>query len=235
MKIKKLFTTSMLMAVMIAVVVLVFGSVFTVVPAKAYAATEVSAETLSAEIDGENNAITSEENNVVEQTTPTTENKPTPDFWGRIEEWFSVNFLEFISSVDLVAMAACIFSVILERKSNKKFVNETKTALNSNTNTVTANTASNDKVLEVVNVLIDGFNAIKEKDIERDKIMARLSSENKAMLEILATVYTNNKNIPQAVKDLITLKYVNALKEEQEITGAETVATEEVKDVKTGV
>lgn len=235
MKIKKLFTTSMLMAVMLAVVVLVFGSVFTVVPAKAYAATEVSAETLSAEIDGENNAITSEENNVVEQTTPTTENKPTYDFWGRIEEWFSVNFLEFISSVDLVAMAACIVSVILERKANKKFVTETKTALKSNTNTVTANTESNDKVLEVVNALIDGFNAIKEKDIERDKIMARLSSENKAMLEILATVYTNNKNIPQAVKDLITLKYVNALKEEQEIAGLETVATEEVEDAKTGV
>ena len=229
MKIKKLFTTSMLMAVMLAVVVLVFGSVFTVVPAKAYAATEVSAETLSAEIDGENNAITSEENNVVEQTTPTTENKPTYDFWGRIEEWFSVNFLEFISSVDLVAMAACIVSVILERKANKKFVTETKTALKSNTE-------SNDKVLEVVNALIDGFNAIKEKDIERDKIMARLSSENKAMLEILATVYTNNKNIPQAVKDLITLKYVNALKEEeQEIAGLETVATEEVEDAKTGV
>ena len=225
----------MLMAVMLAVVVLVFGSVFTVVPAKAYAATEVSAETLSAEIDGENNAITSEENNIVEQTTPTTENKPTYDFWGRIEEWFSVNFLEFISSVDLVAMAACIVSVILERKANKKFVTETKTALKSNTNTVTANTESNDKVLEVVNALIDGFNAIKEKDIERDKIMARLSSENKAMLEILATVYTNNKNIPQAVKDLITLKYVNALKEEQEIAGLETVATDEVEDAKTGV
>ena len=36
--------------------------------------------------------------------------------------------------------------------------------------------------------------------------------QTKAILEILITVYANSKNIPQGVKDLINLKYADALK-----------------------
>lgn len=47
-----------------------------------------------------------------------------------------------------------------------------------------------------------------------ESISAVLETSTKAILEILATVYANNKNIPQAVKDLVNIKYVQALKAE---------------------
>lgn len=74
-------------------------------------------------------------------------------------------------------------------------------------------------LVKAVNSLIDNYNATIEKlnDMEtknekRDMICQELETFTKAILEILTTVYANNKNIPQAVKDLISLKYVTALK-----------------------
>lgn len=135
-----------------------------------------------------------------------------PTFWTRIGEWFSKNFLEFLSSVDLVAVVGCIFAVILERKSNKRHNEETKAAISANTSAVNGNTASNDEVLRVANLLIDGTNSLMASEENRDVNIQQLLLLNKAILEILATVYVNNKNIPQAVKDLVNIKYVAALK-----------------------
>ena len=42
--------------------------------------------------------------------------------------------------------------------------------------------------------------------------MKNVTIYGKATLEILAAVYANNKNIPQATKDLVQLKYVETLK-----------------------
>jgi hypothetical protein len=36
--------------------------------------------------------------------------------------------------------------------------------------------------------------------------------QNAAILEMLATVYVHNRNVPQGVKDLVTLRYANVEK-----------------------
>ncbi len=135
-----------------------------------------------------------------------------PTFWTRIGEWFSKNFLEFLSSVDLVAVAGCIVAVILERKSNKKHNEETKAAISANTSAVSGNTASNDEVLRVANLLIDSTNSLMASEDNRDEYIQQLLLLNRAILEILAAVYVNSKNIPQATKDYVNIKYVATLK-----------------------
>ncbi len=215
MKAKRLFTLSALLAVMCMLVALIFGSAMGVKAASAEEVANGTTYEASGEI-GENSALESEENAAkVEHTV-----------WSRLEEWFSHNFLEFLSSVDLVAMAGCITAVVLERKSNKKNTQETKTSIKENTEEMKRNTASNDEVLRVANQLIDSTNALAESEEKRDVRVEQLLLLNKAVLEILVTVYVNNKNIPQATKDLVNMKYVAAL------TGGKSETPDEVKEVK---
>lgn len=54
------------------------------------------------------------------------------------------------------------------------------------------------------------INATKEDD--RNRLIGAVMVQNTAVLEILASVFVHNKNLPQGVKDLITLKYANTLK-----------------------
>ena len=131
----------------------------------------------------------------------------------RLGEWFSNNFLEFMQSVDLLALAGGIAAIIIDKKTNKKFNEETKTTIKENTTEMQRNTASNDEVLNVANKLIDATNDLIVGEEVRDENIRQVLLLNKAVLEILVTVYVNNKNIPQAVKDLVNLKYVNVLKD----------------------
>lgn len=134
--------------------------------------------------------------------------------WTRIEQWFSKNLAEFLGSVNLGAVAACIVMVILEHRGNKKAAKITAESLGINTN-------SNSEVIKAVNGLIANYNetldklhAMETKAEQQEAIITELKTSSKAILEILATVYANNKNIPQAVKDLVNIKYVQALKAE---------------------
>ena len=51
---------------------------------------------------------------------------------------------------------------------------------------------------------------------------------SKAVLDILSAVYANNKNIPQAIKDLVQLKYVGALKDVNGVENTEASGDAEV-------
>lgn len=167
------------------------------------------------------------------QTEETTETAPPETLFTRIESWFNDNFLEFLSTVNFGSILACIVVAIVEKKGNKKANKITLERLG-------INTESNGEVVKAVNSLIDNYNATIEKlnDMEtknekRDMICKELETFTKTILEILTTVYANNKNIPQAVKDLVSLKYVTALKAENATNGEETPndvkpATEEV-------
>lgn len=167
------------------------------------------------------------------QTEETTETAPPETLFTRIESWFNDNFLEFLSTVNFGSILACIVVAIVEKKGNKKANMITLEKLG-------VNTESNGEVVKAVNSLIDNYNATIEKlnDMEtknekRDMICKELETFTKTILEILTTVYANNKNIPQAVKDLVSLKYVTALKAENTAKDEETPAdvkptTEEV-------
>ena len=217
MKAKRLFTLSALLAVMCMLVALLFGSTIGARTAKAEEVANGTTYEVSGET-SEDSALENEENTAkVEHTV-----------WSRLGEWFSHNFLEFLSSVDLVAMAGCVTAVVLERKSNKKNTHETKTSIKENTAEIKRNTESNDEVLRVANLLIDSTNALAASEEKRDVNVEQLLVLNKAVLEILVTVYVNNKNIPQATKDLVNMKYVAAL------TGGKSETPDEVKEVSEG-
>lgn len=159
--------------------------------------------------------------------TETTEELPTEEtavpetFFTRLESWFNDNFLEFLSTVNFGSILACVVVAIAEKRGNKKNTTLTLEKLG-------VNTESNGEVVKTVNVLIENYNATIEKlnametqNEKRDVICAELETFTKAILEILTTVYANNKNIPQAVKDLVSLKYVNALKANNSATNEE--------------
>lgn len=213
MKAKRLFTLSALLAVVFMLVVLLFGSTIGATTAKAEELTDGATYEVLTEID--------------QSETTETENK-AHTVGSRLEEWFSHNFLEFMQSVDLVAVVGAVVAIILERKSNKKNNEETKTSVRENTAEIKRNTESNDEVLRVANLLIDSTNALAASEEKRDVNVEQLLVLNKAVLEILVTVYVNNKNIPQATKDLVNMKYVAAL------TGGASETPDEVKEVSEG-
>lgn len=150
-----------------------------------------------------------------EATEPSETAPAVPETLGsRIEQWFSKNLAEFLGSINLGAVIACIVAVILEHRGNKKAAKITAESLGINTN-------SNSEVIKAVNGLIENYNetlnklhAMETKAEQQEHIIETLETSCKAILEILATVYANNKNIPQAVKDLVNIKYVQALKAE---------------------
>lgn len=81
-------------------------------------------------------------------------------------------------------------------------------------------------LIDVVNKLIDSYNnmaarytdftAACEKygasEEDRNKIIGALATEAGTVLDILSTVYVNNRVLPQGVKDLVTAKYAGCLK-----------------------
>ena len=198
MKGKKVLAFSALLSICFLFVALLFSCGISVKTARAEGV-ENETEIESVEEIGQENEV----------ETQSTEHTVT----SRLGEWFSNNFLEFMQSVDLLALAGGIVAIIIDKKTNKKFNEETKTAIKENTTEMQRNTASNDEVLKVANKLIDATNELTVGEEVRDENIRQVLLLNKAVLEILVTVYVNNKNIPQAVKDLVNLKYVNALKD----------------------
>lgn len=173
-------------------------------------------ETANAETGGDTQVVATLSESAENEATEPSETAPAvPEtLWTRIEQWFSRNLAEFLGSINLGAVVACIVAVIIEHRGNKKASKITADTLGINTN-------SNSEVVKAVNTLIEGYNetldklhAMETKAEQQEHISAVLESSTKAILEILATVYANNKNIPQAVKDLVNIKYVQALKAE---------------------
>lgn len=169
-------------------------------------------QTASAETVSESQITEEVNEGSTEQEQPET---PAPETLGsRIEQWFENNFLEFLSSINLGGVVACVVAVIIEHRGNKKASKLSAEALG-------INTSSNSEVVKAVNALIEQYNetldrlhSMETQAEQQEHILATLENSTKAMLEILATVYANNKNIPQAVKDLVNIKYVQALKAE---------------------
>lgn len=176
-----------------------------------------------------NVAKAEEVENVVVDETITTEETRKHTFSERISEWFSINFLEVVSTTDFVSTAICIVMVVLEKRANKKHKIDIKTKINGNSAIIEASNTVNNKVIEVVNQLIEKQNILEIKEADRDKLLTDVMTFNKAIIEILMSVYANNKNIPQAIKDLINIKYVQALKKENLIK--DTTSVEEKQEI----
>lgn len=147
----------------------------------------------------------------------------TPTLGTRVQEWFKRNLAEFLSGASLTGIVGTIATIIIAAKKNKKNANSMSVALDNNSLVMTNNTEYNRKTVDAVNELIGKYNEVQEylktldqKELARDELYQKIVFLEKAILEILATVYANNKNIPQGVKDLVTLIYAGARKKDSD-------------------
>ena len=95
------------------------------------------------------------------------------------------------------------------------------------------NSKKQDNVVGAANELIDGFEKMEEAynklaaeyakmreaydkygetETDRNRVIGAVMEQNAAILEILQFAYSNSSKLPQGIKDVINLKYANALK-----------------------
>jgi hypothetical protein len=126
----------------------------------------------------------------------------------------------------LIGDVALIIIALYIKLRNGKGTKEINATLNKITEETGLSLTNQGKVVDVINNLIDSYNAqtaaymqMQEayqkygaSEVDRNKILGALAAEIATVLDILSTVYVNNKNLPQGVKDLVNIKYANCLK-----------------------
>lgn len=128
--------------------------------------------------------------------------------------------------VTAIGSAALFILNFLLKNSSKKSADATKRSLSDISDVVSGTNNGQAAVIGVINNLVDGYNELKlnydemknsydtygAAEAERNRVVGAVFATNTAILEILTTVYANNRNLPQGVKDLVNLQYANCLK-----------------------
>jgi hypothetical protein len=126
----------------------------------------------------------------------------------------------------LIGDVALVIIAIYIKIKNNKGTKEMNSALNTIKQETGISLSNQGNVVNVINNLIDSYNVqaaeytkLKEAyekygatELDRNKVIGALAAEIATVLDILSTVYVNNKNLPQGVKDLVNIKYANCLK-----------------------
>lgn len=126
----------------------------------------------------------------------------------------------------IIGSATLLILNLIIKRMNSKNSKDTRKALDDIKEDVKETCGNQYSVVNVVNSMIDGYNGLSERydamkisydqygamDGERNRVVGAVLATNVAILEILTTVYVNNKNLPQGVKDLVNIKYANCLK-----------------------
>lgn len=156
----------------------------------------------------------------LESTNDTVENT---SFFARLWEFFQKYRAEAFTIIgNLTLLATAIYVKIRNGKGTKE-INAILKAIKGETGTSIDN---QNTLVDVVNQLIEAFNKMEEEykllresydkygktEVDRNKVIGALAVEITTVLEILKSVYVNNVNLPQGLKDLILTKYANCLK-----------------------
>ena len=126
----------------------------------------------------------------------------------------------------LIGDVALIIIALYMKLRNGKGTKEINAALNKIQEETGLSLTNQGNVVDVINNLIDSYNAqaaaymrmreAYEKygatELDRNRVIGALAAQIATVLDILSTVYVNNKNLPQGVKDLVNIKYANCLK-----------------------
>lgn len=129
-------------------------------------------------------------------------------------------------ALTLIGDVALVLIAIYIKLKNGKGTKEINEALNTIREKTGITLTNQDNVVGVINNLIDAYNVQAEAyvklqeayekygatELDRNKVLGALAAEIATVLDILSTVYVNNRNLPQGVKDLVTIKYANCLK-----------------------
>ena len=130
---------------------------------------------------------------------------------------------------ETASVAGSLILVVLNlllKHSWSKSAKDTKENLKAIKGEVAETLGGQKSVVDITNKMIDGYNALSQSydtmkeaydqygaiEGERNRVVGAVLATNSAILEILSAVYINSKNLPQGVKDLVTLKYANCLK-----------------------
>lgn len=138
------------------------------------------------------------------------------DIFTRIYEFAMANKSDVISGAG--SAVVIIFSAILKSFSKKQ--NKELKGLIEAVGVDASGTAKNQQsLIDAFNVMAKGYNEMREAyeryegvEDDRNRLVGACLVTNTALLEILNTVYVHNRNLPQGVKDLIVLQYVNCQK-----------------------
>ena len=174
-------------------------------------ATEVSTDTFVVTKD-----IAAEESTEENISSETVESSVYHTFYGRVLEYYNSNKTEIIG---LAGDGLLLVGLLVVRSLFKKKTREISTDIKIVKGDAAGTATAQSSVVSAVNCMIDGYNDMRtayEKyelvEDDRNKLVGAVMVQNTAILEILSLVYVHNKNIPQGVKDLVTLKYANCQK-----------------------
>lgn len=138
------------------------------------------------------------------------------DIFTRIYEFCMENKSEVISGAG--SAVVIIFSAILKSFS-KKQSKELKGLIEAVGVDASGTAKNQQSLIDAFNVMAKGYNEMREAyeryegvEDDRNRLVGACLVTNTALLEILNTVYVHNRNLPQGVKDLIVLQYVNCQK-----------------------
>lgn len=153
---------------------------------------------------------------IANEPATTAKEGANPTLFTRIWEYA----VRYKSEILGVSGDALIFiCVILLRGLFKKKTSDISSNIKSVKGDTSQAGAQQVSVVGAVNELIGGYNSMKESyekyetaEDDRNRIIGAVMVQNTAILDMLQTVYANSKNLPQGVKDMLTLKYANALK-----------------------
>ncbi len=168
---------------------------------------------------------TGEPTDTTEADLPTEEQMPSESvsapstahtIFTRVYEYCVENKTEVLGLVgDAVIFILAIFVKLRNDKKTKEIANVLGTVKDDTKGTASAQTS----VVGAVNGMIDSYNGMREAyekyestEDDRNRLVGAVMVQNTALLEILQTVYVNNKNLPQGTKDLVNQKYANCLK-----------------------
>ena len=139
-----------------------------------------------------------------------------PTLVNRVWEYVTENKTEMLGLAgDGLILVLCLVLRHIFKKNTKNIAADLSIVKGDAAGTASAQTS----VVGAVNNMIDGYNDMRtsyEKyqtvEDDRNKLVGAVMVQNTAILEILLSVYVNSKNLPQGVKDLVTLKYANCQK-----------------------
>ncbi len=112
-----------------------------------------------------------------------------------------------------------LIGLLITRKIFKNKTNDISQDLKAVKSDASGTKQQQSSVVGAINGLIDGYNEMRQSynqyentEDDRNKLVGALVIQNTAILEMMHTIYANSRNVPQGVKDIITLKYANTLK-----------------------
>ncbi len=141
----------------------------------------------------------------------------------RVWEFLTQYKAEFITLTGDIALIVYAIRIKAKNGKNNADINAALDTIKKETGLSLSN---QNNVVNAINIMIESYNKLAEEyarfkefydkyseaEQDRNRVTGMLATEIATVLEILSTVYVNNKNLPQGVKDLVTIKYANCLK-----------------------